>query len=287
VSVQRAFGATPALLAAVLVGGCANSQERPRPIVCEGHCGSPANVRIGAPTMPGGGGESGETPGAGGGSSDETVTLTGKVELLLDNGRFDTGEIFADPATIKSTNAEGRTASDSWNGQDPFTVKELPGGGVSWLLVTPQSAGTDASITLEPVVVDRPDSKGFVTADLGLVRDSNIETIFTLLSVPTQRDQKAAQVILRLTERGAGSGLTPITGVTVKAASAETITYSTNGGYSSAATQTDSTGVAILLNVPAGGWPGSLVSVQFSGAKTGGAEVRAVGGAVSLVTIVL
>lgn len=286
VSAKRASYLTPALLAAGLLGGCSNSRER-APLVCVGNCGGPTNVRIGAPTTPGGGGESGENPGAGGDGSGKTVTLTGDVGLLLDNGRFDMAEKFLDPATIKSTNADGRTASDAWNGMDPFTVQELPEGSVSWLLVTPQTAGTDAAVTLEPVLAERPDSKGFVSADLQLVRDSNIETIFDLLTVPTQRNAKAAQIVLILTERGAGSGLTRLAGITVKATSAETISYSTNGGYSSVATQTDSSGVAVLLNVPAGGWPGSLVSVQLSGVKKGGGEVRAIGGAVSLVTVVL
>jgi hypothetical protein len=244
-------------------------------------------VGIGLPTMPGGGGESGETPGAGGESSSKTVTLTGGVQLLFDNGRFDSGEPFTEAAVIKSTRANGQTTNETWNGTPPYTIEQLPAQSTVWLLVTPQTAGADAAVTLEPVLTEHADAKGFVTADLGIVRESNIETLFDLLSVPVQRDSKAAQVVLRLTTRGAGSGLAPLSGVTVKAASAEGITYGASGSYSDVATETDATGVAVLLNVPAGGWPGALVSVQFSGTKTGGAEVRALGGAVSLVTLLL
>jgi hypothetical protein len=287
VSAKRALGATPALLAVILAGACAKSEERPPPPVCAGECGRPTNVRIGVPTSPGGGGESGEVPGDGGENSSDTVTLTGNVQLLFDNGRFDTGEIFGDAAVIKSTRADGQTSSDTWTGTPPYTVEELPAQSTVWLLVTPQTAGADAEVTLEPVLTEHADAKGFVTADLGIVRESNIETLFDLLSVPIQRDASAAQVVLRLVARGAGSGLTPLSGVIVKATSAEGITYGASGSYSDVATATDTTGVAVLLNVPAGGWPGALVSVQFSGAKTGGAEVRAVGGAVSLVTLLL
>lgn len=286
-SARWGFVATPALMVGAIVGACGTSGERPPPTVCAGECGGPTTVRIGVPTSPGGGGESGETPGAGGGSSSETVTLTGNVQLLFDNGRFDTGEIFNDEAAIKSTRADGKTANEIWNGTPPYTVEQLPAESTAWLLVTPQTAGADAEVTLEPVLTEHADAKGFVTADLGVVRESNIETLFDVLSVPIQRDTRAAQVVLRLVARGAGSGLTPLSGVTVKATSAEGITYGASGGYSDVATETDATGVAVLLNVPAGGWPGSLVSVQFSGKKTGGAEVRAVGGAVSLVTLLL
>jgi len=244
-------------------------------------------VGVGLPTSPGGGGDSGENPGAGGESSSKTVSLTGNVQLLFDNGRFDTGELLTDAATIKSTRADGRPTSDTWTGTPPFTVEDLPAQTTVWLLVTPQTAGADAAVTLEPVVTGGANAKGFVTADLGVVRESTIDTIFDLLSVPLQRDTRAAQVVLLLRARGAGSGLTPRAGVTVKATSAGGISYGASGSYSDVATATDATGVAVLLNVPAGGWPGSLVSVQFSGAKSGGAEVRAIGGAVSLVTVVL
>jgi len=240
--------------------------------------------------MPGGGGDSGDNPGAGGeGSSSKTVSLTGIVQLLFDNGRFDSGDLFTFPANIKSTRADGRTGSDTWLGMDAsdrFTVEDLPAPSTVWLLVTPQT-GVDAEVTLEPVVTAGADAKGFVTADLGVVRESTIATVFDLLSVPLQRDTRAAQVIVLLRARGAGSGLTPLSGITVKATSAEGVSYGASGSYSDVATTTDASGVAVLLNVPAGGWPGSLVSVQFSGAKSGGAEVRAIGGAVSLVTVVL
>jgi hypothetical protein len=285
-SAARAFRWAPVLAAALIAGGCQNQGERPPPPTCLG-CGGPAAISIGFPTSPGGGGESGEEPEQGGGSNSETVTLEGNVQLLFDNGRFDSGEVLTDAASIKSTRADGRTATDSWNGMDAFKVTDLPADTTSWLLVTPQTAGADAAVTLEPVLTQNANAQGVVKADLGVVRESNIDTVFDLLSVPVQRDSRAAQVVLRLTSRSAGSGLTPLAGVTVKSSSTASISYSTGGGYSDVATATDATGVVVLLNCPAGGWPGALVNVEFSGEKSGGAQVRAVTGAVSLVTIVL
>ncbi|HEX5101980.1 MAG TPA: hypothetical protein VFV94_20870 [Polyangiaceae bacterium] len=283
----RAFGLAPALAGALLAAGCQNQGERPPPPTCVGNCGGPANISVGFPTTPGGGGESGEEPEQGGASNGETVTLEGNVQLLFDNGRFDSGEVLTDAASIKSTRADGRTATDTWNGMDAFEIDELPADTTSWLLVTPQTAGADAAATLEPVLTQHANAQGVVNADLGVVRESNIDTVFDLLSVPVQRDSRAAQVVLRLTSRSAGSGLTPLAGVTVQSSSAESISYATGGGYSDVATATDATGVAVLLNCPAGGWPGALVNIEFTGAKTGGTQVRAVTGAVSLVTIAL
>jgi hypothetical protein len=286
-SALRAFGLAPALAWGLLTAGCQNQGERPVPPTCVGNCGRPASISIGAPTSPGGGGESGDEPAQGGASSSKTVTLEGNVQLLIDNGRFDTGELFTDTAAIKSTRADGRTATNGWNGINHFSIEDLPADATSWLLVTPELAGADAAVTLEPVLTQHPNAQGVVNADLGVVRESNIDAVFDLLSVPLQRDVRAAQVVLLLKARGAGSGLTPLSGVTVKSANAVGVSYATSGGYSDVATETDSTGAAILLNCPAGSWPGGLVNVELSGAKTGGAQVRAVGGAISLVTIVL
>lgn len=285
-SAARAFRLAPALAAALVVGGCQNQGERPPPPTCVG-CGGPAGISIGFPTSPGGGGESGEEPAQGGASSSDTVTLQGDLRLLVDDGRFAMGDLFASNATIKSTSADGRTATDAWNKVDHYRIDDLPADTTSWLLITPETAGADAEVTLEPVLTQGANAQGVVTADLGVVRESNMEAVFDLLSVPVQRDTRAGQVVLLLRSRSAGSGLVPLSGVTVKSSAAASISYSTGGGYSDVATQTDSTGVAILLNCPAGAWPGALVNVELSGAKTGGAEVRAVSGAVSLVTIVL
>lgn len=283
---RTAAAPAAALAFGVVLGvGCVDDSDRPPPPVCAGDCGRPPQGGTGLPSS---GGAGSEDEGEGGAPSSETVSLTGNVELLFDNGRFDTGEIFTDAAEVRTTRADGKVTTAAWNGVDPFSLQGLPVDDAVWLLVTPPNAkANDAVPTFEPVVTTHPDAAGRVAADLGLVRDSTIDGIFTALSVPVQRDNNLAQVVLKLVERGGGSGLTPLTGVSVHADAAAGVSYAVSGGYSDVATATDTTGVAVVLNVPAAKWPGALVSVQFSGQKTGGAQVRAVTGAVSLVTLVL
>jgi hypothetical protein len=274
-------------VAVALAGACANDGERPPPPVCAGDCGRPPGVSTGFPSQ---GGAGSEDEGEGGTPARETVSVTGQVELLFDNGRFDTGELFTDTAEVRTTRADGKLETSTWNGSgtEPFLLEDLPAEDTVWFLVTPVNAkANDAAATFEPVVTSHPDAAGRVNADLGLVRDTTIDGIFSTLSLPLQRDDNLAQVVLHLVERGAGSGLTPVVGVSVHADAAADVSYAVSGGYSDVSTETDATGVAVVLNVPAAKWPGALVNVQFSGRKTGGAQVRAVTGAVSLVTLVL
>ncbi len=268
-------------LSAALAVSCTSDGERPAPIVCSGDCGSPGGVRTGFPSDPSDGGAG---PGGGGSDSGETVGLTGDVLLLLDNGRFDSGAPLSDTAEVKTTAADGGTVTDDWNGVDPFELAKLEADTSVWLLVTPR-AGSEAAVTFEPVVTVDPDPQGRINANLAVVREDTIDEIFSVLSAPLQRDAGAAQVVLRLVQRGGGSGVVPIPGVVVQASGAEAVVYGVNGGYSDVSTETDGTGVVVLLNVPAAAWPGAIVNLHFSGAKTGGAKVLAVNDAVSLVTL--
>ncbi len=236
-------------------------------------------VGVGVPSDGGAGpGEGGE----GGAADGELVTLTGNVQLLFDNGRFDSGEVFADNATLESSRADGKLLKAAWNGNDPFSLAGLPADEVSWILITPASTANDAEVTYEPVVADRVDAAGRMETDVALARRSNLETIFDNLSTPLQRDDNAAQIVLRFENKQGGA----LTGITVKATAAAAIAYSVSGGYSDLAVETDGTGVAVLLNVPGAKFPGAVVNLQVSGAKTGGSRVLAVSGAVTLVTLV-
>ncbi len=173
----------------------------------------------------------------------------------------------------------------TWNGLPPYLLDNVAANTTAWVLVTPQNPqADDAAITLEPVVTKGANALGQIQADLGIVRDSTIEGFFDVLSMPLQRDLNAAQIVLRLTQRSGGGAFT---GVGVHATTAADVIYGVNGGYSDVETVTDATGIAVLLNVPAAAYPGALVAVTFSGAASGGAQVRAVSGAVSLVTLAL
>jgi hypothetical protein len=68
----------------------------------------------------------------------------------------------------------------------------------------------------------------------------------------------------------------------VTAPMAETIVYGAAGTFTDDAIATDASGLVLLVNVPASTWPGTLVGVTFTGALEGGADVRAITGAVTL-----
>jgi hypothetical protein len=147
---------------------------------------------------------------------------------------------------------------------------------VVWLLATPPDLGP-ALPTLGPLDTTQPNTEGVVTADLVVIGRDIIDTILGLLTVPTERDASRGMILLRVTdERGA-----PLEGVTAIAPNAEVVVYGDGGTFSDASTETDSSGLVLLANVPAGSWPGSLVGVTFAGALEGGIDVRSVTGAVT------
>jgi hypothetical protein len=104
-----------------------------------------------------------------------------------------------------------------------------------------------------------------------------IDTILAILTVPVLRDESKAILILEVSRPDG----TPLPGVTVTAPTAETIVYGASGTFTDDATQTDSSGLVLLVNVPSSVWPGTLVGVTFTGALQGGADVRAITGAVT------
>jgi hypothetical protein len=264
---------------AVLLAGCNEPTER-EPVVCVGKCGFPGDEGGGLPQ----GGRGGDGDGNQGGEAGESdgVTLTSQV-LLLNDLDFRNGGPFTESAEIRIQKAGGGAVTGTWNGSEPFRIQNVLEGRAVWALGTPVAAlNQDALPTLEPVRTDNPNSEGVVEADpFALVRASTMETIYDLLTVPITLDPSRAQVVLRVVnESGAG-----IAGVRVTAPSAGVVIYAASGAFSDAETQTDLTGLVVLANAPAGAWPGSLLSVSFAGAETGAAELRAIAGAVTVVSV--
>lgn len=275
--------AASVLVAATLALGCAEQKERPAPDVCVGRCGFSPGIGSG-PSPEGGAGPTGE----GGASNGESgVVLTGNVLLLNDEVSFGSGPPFATEVELKTEDAKGRDVVGTWNGSDPFSIQDVARAEVLWLLATPKNAAADDALpALEPVRTEDPDATGQVNVTLALVRASTIEHIFDLSTVPLTADDQKAQIIVLLKDTSASATAPPpLSGVTVKAAGAENVLYGASGGFSDVATTTDATGVAVLANVPGGEWPGALVSVTFSGARSSGARLPAVNGAVTLVTL--
>src|SRR5262249_21724428 len=151
-----------------------------------------------------------------------------------------------------------------------------------WVSATPPNgAADDALPALEPVRTDAPDANDVVNANIALVHATTIEHIFDLASVPLTMDATKGQVILLLETQPAGATTaSPLAGVSVQSANAENVIYAASGSFSDVATLTDNTGIVVLANVAGAAWPGAVINVLFSGAKTSGAQVRVVSGAV-------
>lgn len=279
-------GVTCAVLVAALALSCHSSSERPAPPTCVGDCG--LDPGLGAGMSPGGGGAEGEGEGGSDGGTSKGVLLTGTVLVLNDDVNFVVTGAYTGITDLKAEGADGRTVTGQWNGSEPFSLVNVLKAAPLWVLATPRNLTADDVLpVLEPVQTGKPDSQGTVTADLLLVHATSIEHLFDLASVPFTNDSTKAQIILRLVDKtSTGNDPPPLAGIGVSA-TAEATLYGASGGFSSVATVTDTTGVVMLANVGGGAYPGALVHVEFSGARTGGTNVRAVSGAVTLTTIPL
>ena len=274
-----------AMLVAALVLSCQSSSERPPPPTCVGDCG--LDPGLGAGMSPGGGGAEGE--GGSDGGTSKGVLLTGRVLVLNDDVNFVSGAPYTGVTDLKTKGVDGRTVTAQWNGSEPFSLVGVLRTAPLWVLATPQNLRADDVLpVLEPVRTDKPDAQGTVTADLALVHATSIDRLFELASVPLTNDSSKAQIILRLVDKtSTATDPPPLPGIGVSAPTAEATLYGASGGFSSVATATDVTGVVVLANVGGAAYPGALVHVEFSGARTAGTDVPAVTGAVTLTTIPL
>lgn len=277
---MRAAGAGLLVLFAL---GCAGEKERPSPPTCVGeHCGSSKIIGAG---MNGSGGTEG-VGGADAGTA-QSVVLTGNVLVLNDDFDFATGTYLNDTVNLETDGSNGLPATGIWDGINPFVIANTPAAAPVWVYANPPNAVADDALPgVEPVNTETPDANGQVNADIALVHASAIEQIFDLASVPLTMDTTRAQIILLLeTEAGAGATPVPLAGENAQSASATNVIYAASNSFSDVATVTDNTGVVVLANVTAAAWPGAVIDVQFSGARTSGAQIRAVSGAVTLATI--
>jgi hypothetical protein len=256
--------------------GCGEATERD-PATCM-KCGVYTGGGVG---MPGSGGGAGTGSSGAGAGATTGVTLTGNV-ILLDDFAVKSGPRFDVPATIRAEAKAGGSVTANWNGTDTFVLEDVLSAPLAWASVTPTPSGSEGLPTLAPVNTSRPGANGSVTQNLAVVSRTQIDTILDVLTVPTVRDPSKAILVLEVRKTDS----TPLAGVTVTAPGAETVVYGAGGTFTDDATQTDNTGTVLLVNVPASAWPGTLVGVTFTGALEGGADVRAITGAVTFEGIV-
>ncbi|HTQ02631.1 MAG TPA: hypothetical protein VMI54_02200 [Polyangiaceae bacterium] len=273
------------LLVVALGLGCASEKERPPPPTCLGDCGLSPGIGTGV-SMPGGSAGAQGEGGADAGTP-QGVVLTGDVLVLNDDLDFMTGTPLTDTANIQTDGADGRPVTGTWDGINPFVLTNVAAARPVWVLATPPNGTADDALpALEPVRTDAPDANDTVTANLALVHATTIDHIFALASVPLTTDATLGQVILLLESKPVGATTpSPLAGVTAQSSSAQGVIYAASGSFSDVATTTDNTGVVVLANVAGAAWPGAVINVLFSGAKTSGAQVRVVSGAVTIATI--
>jgi hypothetical protein len=264
--------AAVALLLLTLGLGCSEPTER-TPATCM-KCGVYTGGGVG---VPGSGGSAGSGNGDAGAGAVSGVTLTGRV-ILLDDFGFETGPLLDETAALKAQAKGGGTVAGEWNGLDEYVLDNVLSDPLTWVSITPASSTGEGLPTLVPANTTKPASDGRVTLNLAVVGRTVVDTILDILTVPTARDPSKAILILEVRKLDG----TPLAGVTVTAPTAETIVYGAAGTFTDDATATDASGLVLLVNVPASAWPGTLVGVTFDGALEGGADVRAITGAVTL-----
>jgi hypothetical protein len=261
-----------ALLFLTVGFGCSEPTER-TPATCM-NCGIVTGGGVGVPGTGGGAGMGGGQAGTGATSG---VTLTGNV-ILLDDFGFEMGPLLDDTATLRAQAQGGGSVTGEWSGLDPYVLEDVLSDPLTWVSITPSSSMGEGLPTLVPANTTRPAADGSITLNLAVVGRTVVETILDILTVPVFRDESKAILILEVRKADG----TPLPGVTATAPTAETIVYGAAGTFTDDATATDASGLVLLVNVPASAWPGTLVGVTFTGALDGGADVRAVTGAVTL-----
>lgn len=287
-SARAALGFVGAVVAAPLslsVSGCSDDEERARPdtSTCTRNCYTPPVGWMMPSGGDGGTGGGGGTAGLGG--REEGVTLTGLVGLLSDDD-FELADPFGESVELRAPAANGVSVTGLWNGNvsEPFVLEDVKSEPLLWVHGEPQTSGNDALPTLEPMATDMPDEDGVVNSDVPfvLVRASVIDQIFSVLASPIERDQSQGQVVLQVV---GGTPPTGLAGVTVSAPAAGLVIYAINSSFSEIPTETDSSGLVVLANVPSSAWPGTLVDVAFTGAAVSATELRVVNRSVTLVTV--
>lgn len=268
----------PALLGALLATVACEEPEPHPPLAAPCDSGQRCSLGLGQV-----GGPPASSDGAGGGAAGGvgagTGQLRGTVVDLVDD-TFVSSIPFGDLATIEAQSTTGAVIDASWNGRDPFVLSGVETAVTAWVSVRP-SSGIANLRTLHPVGTNINRSY-----DLGLVRADTLDEMYGILSIPSQRAQGTAQIVLAFTVTS-GASTTGASAVSVALPDAEFVAYANGAVWSSEAPGTDSSGLAVLGNVPAVAFPGTNKRISLSGGSSGFIDVRVVADAVSLVAVPL
>lgn len=266
------------LLAALVLAAGAGCSDDPKhaPLIdpCDGNnCPVLGGLGTGSPGTGSGTGGAGNGTGGSGGIAGNLGNFTGTVVDLVDD-TFRTSIADTQPAIVEAQGSSVALVSAEWNGIDPFALSGVQTAlDVAWLSVRPKNG--NASIrTLTPV------SPGLVSnVVLPLIQTDVIDAIFQGLSTAATRTAGTGQLVVSFVSKQTGTG---VPGVKVTASSSALVAYRTGGAWSTDSTQTDSSGLVLVGNVPAAAFPGTGVTLTLSGVIRSALSFAVASDAVSL-----
>ena len=259
-----------------LVLGCSEDPERPAGIdPCAGDaegCVDPQTGENGAGGSAGSAGSSSVSAGAGG----ETV-LRGVVMEFTDD-QFLYVDQFPGEAEVFADGPDGETVVGTYDGVNAFTLEGVLATERGWVGAAPTDSASDLLPTLHPV-----DTTSGAAVQLPLARASDVDLILQLGTAPLQRDEGAAQLVLRFVD-DAGVALS---GITVETSDpTQPILFRDGSAWSDTDTETLADGLALLPNLPAFELPGGTIPVTFSdGVDAFVLQPRVAQGAVTVMTV--
>ena len=250
-------------LAALCALGCQESDARPPP---SASCSVPDS---GCGPYPPGGSGGGRDGGADGGRSDSGANplaeLVGTVVAL--GSDFSTELPFPGTATIHAEARRGGFVSTGFDGQNAFRLGGIRVAEMTWVGVKPAAANGPTLATLQAL-----DTRSDSTVELAAIQAEAIDFIYQLVTLPITRQAGAGQVVVFFVDDAAPD--TPVEGLTVHIDGAETVIYDADGTYTDVTTATGTRGTALVANVPAEAFPGSVHNLAWSGAAAGFQEIR-------------
>ncbi len=261
-----------AVLTSACTLGCEQSDSRPPPSascsVPDSGCG---------PYPPGGSGGSRDAAADGARSDSGTnpfAELVGTVVAL--GGDFSTKLPFPGTATVHAEGRRGGFVSTGFDGQNAFRLGGVRVSEMTWVGVKPAVANGPTLATLQAL-----DTRSDAPVELAAIQAEALDFIYSLISLPIARQPGTGQVVVFFVDDAAPD--TPVEGLTVHIDGAETVIYDDDGTYTDITTATGEAGTALVANIPADAFPGSVHNLAWSGAAAGFQEIRIAADAVTFV----
>jgi hypothetical protein len=198
----------------------------------------------------------------------------GTVVALGDD--FSTKFPFPGSATIHAEARRGGYVSTGFDGDNSFRLGGIRVAERTWVGVKPAAANGPVLPTLQAL-----DTRSDVSVELAAIQAEALDFIYQLITLPTQRQPGSGQVVVFFVDNAAQD--TPVEGLTVHIDGAETVIYDADGSYTDVTTGTGSAGTALVVNIPAETFPGTVHNLAWSGAAAGFQEIQIAADSVTFV----